>query len=121
MCVPMVDDPDSLILKMLREIRGKLDEHDARFVQIDGRFVRADERFEQLVAHLDVRFDDLEGRFDEMKLLVSHALGLSTANDIRLREHDGRLKSGEAWRQRVDQAVRDLTNRVGKLEEQGQS
>ena len=120
----MADDPDNLILRMLREIRGKLDEHDvklaqidARFAPIDGRFARIDAQFEQVVAHVDERFDDMDARFDDMKLLVSHALGLSTATDIRSREHDARLRSAEAWRQRVDQAVADLNRRIDKLEE----
>ena len=99
----MADDPDNLILRMLREIRGKLDEHDSkfarideRFAQIDARFARIDAQFEQLVTHMDQRFDDVDARFDDMKLLVSHALGLSTATDIRSREHDARMRSAEA-------------------------
>ena len=120
----MADNPDNLILRMLREIRGKLDEHDTkfarideRFAQIDARFARIDAQFEQVVAHMDQRFDDVDARFDDMKLVVSHALGLSTATDIRQREHDARMRSAEAWRQRVDQAVTDLNQRVKKLEE----
>ncbi len=127
----MADNPDNLILRMLREIRGKLDEHDTkfaqiigrfgeidgRFAQIDGRFARIDAQFEQVVTHMDQRFDDVDQRFDDMKLLISHALGLSTATDFRSREHDARIRSAEAWRQRVDQAVAELNQRVKRLEE----
>lgn len=110
----MVDEPESLVLRMLREIRGKLDEHDRRFEQIEQRFDAVDRRFE----HMDSRFDGLEERFDELRDVVTHAFGLTAANDVKLRQHTVRLKDADGWRQRTEETLTALDQRVGKLEDQ---
>lgn len=114
----MVDEPDSLVLRMLREIRGKLDEHDRRFEQIEQRFDAVDRRFEYVQQHVDSRFDGIEERFDELRDVVTHAFGLTAANDVKLRQHNVRLKDADGWRQRTEETLSALDRRVGKLEDQ---
>lgn len=100
----MVDEPENMTLRMLGEIRAKQDDHEKRF----------DARFDSL----ETRFDNLETRFEEMRLYVNHALGLGTANDIRLREHEARLKSEEARRKRMDADFAELERRLHKVEDE---
>lgn len=50
----MAEEPDNLVLRLLREIREKLDEQSDRFAAIDR----------------------LEKLFDEMRGYVNHALGM---------------------------------------------
>lgn len=64
----MPDEPENLVLVQLREIRSEL------------QGVRS-----KLEEH-DRRFDRIDRRFDDFHLLVNHALGLATANQIKTRE-----------------------------------
>jgi hypothetical protein len=57
----MANDADNLALVMLRDIRAKLDEHDARFDAIKKRF--------------DQRFDKVETEFETFKFQLTHIFG----------------------------------------------
>jgi acyl carrier protein phosphodiesterase len=102
----MANEPDSLVLVHLREIRATLAEHSARFDRIDDRFARIDDRFAQIderfvqvderfvqmearmdrrFAQMDKRFHRLEQRFDDLHAIVSHTFSLSTANSLKVR------------------------------------
>ena len=105
----MVEEADNLILRMLREIRSKLDEHDKRFAEIDQRLV-------MIVEHMDARFDEVDERFDDMRMVVSHGLGLATATDVRSRHQEARVKSQESWRVKVDDTLAKIDQRFRTLE-----
>lgn len=67
-------EPDNLMLRLLREIREKLDEQSDRFTAIDRCF------------------DRLEMRFDEMRGYINHALVMGVTSHLKGEEHDTRLK-----------------------------
>jgi len=60
-------EPDNLVLRLLREIRERLDEQSDRFAAIDRRF------------------DRLEKRFDETRRYADRVLGI------------GRIQQGLPW------------------------
>jgi septal ring factor EnvC (AmiA/AmiB activator) len=70
----MPDQPEDLTLRLLRDIRAKLDEHDKRFD-----------------AH-DKRFDTLEERMDDLRTSMTYGLGLAMHAQVR---HDGVAKKIE--------------------------
>lgn len=120
----MAAEADNLVLRLLREIRGKLDEHDrkfdaieGRFETIEGRFQAIDRRFDQLQQHVDQRFEAMDERFDELRDIVTHSFGLTSMHDVQLREHKARLRLSETWRQQTDASIARLEQRVGKLED----
>ncbi|MDY8109497.1 hypothetical protein U0C82_10135 [Fulvimarina sp. 2208YS6-2-32] len=63
----MADEPDNLILQMLRDIRSKLDDHDRRFDGVDRHFDDVNQRLEEIhetlytvagvAVHANVRHD----------------------------------------------------------------
>lgn len=112
----MADDPDNLVLRLLREIRSKLDQHDQRFEAIDRRFEAIDQRFEGIDQRFATIAEHLDERFDEQRDLMTHLLGVSSASDLQLRDHKVRFKDNDRWRQRVDVSLESLERRVGKLE-----
>jgi chromosome segregation ATPase len=145
----MANEPDSLVLVHLREIRATLAEHSARFdriddrfariddrfariddrfAQIDERFVQVDERFVQMearmdrrFAQMDKRFDRLEQRFDDLHAIVSHTFSLSTANSLKVREFDQRPQFSEGEQQRISGRVDELEHRLVKVEKKLES
>ena len=113
----MADEPDNLMLRLLREIRAeqheikaKLVEHDQRFVTIDQRFATMDQRFATMAEHIDERFD-------EMRDVLTHTLDMAGANDLKVREHNARLRDNDSWRQRTDASIATIESRLGKLED----
>jgi hypothetical protein len=95
----MAEEPDNLVLRLLREICAKQDEHDSRFTEIDKRFTEIDKRF------------------DEIRLYLNHTLGIGTANDLRLREHEAPLQAEEARRKRLEERWDEVERRLGKIED----
>lgn len=113
----MADEPDNLMLRLLREIRAELQEikakqaeHDQRFATIDQRFVTVDQRFVTMAEHIDERFD-------EMRDVLTHTFGLVGTNDLKLREHNARLRDNDSWRKRTDASIATIESRLGKLED----
>ncbi len=63
----MADEPINPVLVQLREIRSKLEEHDARFTQMDKRLM------------------SMEKQLRDIETEVTHSLGLGTASLTRMR------------------------------------
>jgi hypothetical protein len=99
----MVDEPDNMVLRMLREIRAKQDEHDVRFAKIDARFEQIDTRFDQV----DTRFDHIGKELEEVKFQVTYGLGVSSINHLKVRE--------------VDHRMTDFDTRLKRLEEKAET
>ena len=95
----MVDEPDNLVLIQLREMRG----------QLQGISTKLEEH--------DRRFDGIDKRFDDFHLLVSHALGVSTANHLKTREFDARHEETAARQRRMEARFEEIEQRLGKVEE----
>ena len=83
----MVDEPDNMVLRLLREIRATLDDHSARLARMDARFDRMDARFDQV----DARFDHVDKELEEVKFQVTYGLGVSSINNLKAREVDLRM------------------------------
>jgi len=94
----MPEEPDNLVLAMLRSIRGTLDDHSARFDAIEA--VLHDVRL-TVVRH-DLRFDALEERVEAIREGTVSAIGFAA----------------NAGRAHVDlrRQIADLARRVEKLE-----
>jgi hypothetical protein len=69
----MTDEPDNLVLVMLRDIRTKQDEHSARFERIEGRLV------------------GIEKQLDDYKKIVRYALGQSSETQFRQVQQESRI------------------------------
>lgn len=91
----MAEDSSNLILRLLRDIRGRLDEHDKRFDKMDQRF------------------DKIDHRLEEMHESMYTALGLAAHSNVR---HDLSRTELEALKQRVER-LEALEGRVRTLEE----
>lgn len=73
----MVDEPDNLLLRLLRDIRAKQDEHDKRFDAHDTRFDELHKAIEDwkettatgvgFAAHANIRTDALEKEIADLK------------------------------------------------------
>jgi hypothetical protein len=99
----MADEPENLVLVQLREIRATQAEHSARFDRVDARF------------------DQLDKRFDDFHLLVNHALGLGTANQVKARELEAEQEATKARQRRIDERHAEIERRLGKVEEKSDS
>ncbi len=99
----MADEPENLVLVQLREVRSEL----------QGIRTKLNEH--------DTRFDQLDKRFDDFHLLVNHALGLGTANQLKLRELDAAQEQAKARRQRMEERHAEIERRLGKVEETSDS
>ena len=106
----MADEPDNLMLRLLREIRAELQEIKGKQVEHDQRFATIDQRFATMAEHIDERFD-------EMRDVLTHTFGLVGTNDLKLREHNARLRDNDSWRQRTDASIATIESRLGKLED----
>lgn len=94
----MAEEPDNLVLQMLRAIRAKQDEHTARFEEMET--VLKEVRL--TVASHDLRFDALEERVELIREGTVTAIGYAA----------------QASRGHVElrQQLADLTRRVERLE-----
>ena len=94
----MADEPDNLVLQLLRGIRSTLDEHSSRFdaIEVVLREVRL------TVAGHDLRFDALDERIETIREGTVSAIGFAA----------------NAGRAHVDlrRQIADLARRVEKLE-----
>jgi hypothetical protein len=61
----MADEPDNLVLVMLRDIRAKQNEHSTNFERIE------------------TRLHDIEKQLDDYKKVVRYALGQSSETQFR--------------------------------------
>jgi ABC-type Fe3+-citrate transport system substrate-binding protein len=77
------DQPENLVLHLLREIRAKQDEHDRRFSEHDKHF------------------KDMRKDIEDMKTQIVFALGTTTSNHLRTSEL-------EAWRAEAERRQRDV-------------
>ena len=94
----MANEPDNLVLVHLREIRATLAEHSARFDLMDRRF------------------DQLGKRFEDFHEITSHALRLSTSNDLRMRNLDRRYEFSEGEQRRTTDRMDEFERRLWDLE-----
>jgi predicted membrane GTPase involved in stress response len=69
----MAKEPDDLVLRLLREIRAKQDEHT------------------RLLEEHSTRFTQLDARLDELNREMTYALGLGTRAVVKDKEQDTRL------------------------------
>ena len=69
----MAEEPDNLVLVLLREIRAKLDEHDRRFDEHDRRFDVQEKRF-----------DTLERMIREWQETTATSLGFAAHANMRI-------------------------------------
>lgn len=73
----MADEPDNMILRLLREIRAKQDEHSSALLQQGERLKLIDRRLDEvhetmytvagLAAHSNVRHDTVADRLDAVE------------------------------------------------------
>lgn len=87
----MAEDEDNLVLRLLREIRGKLEDHDGRF---DG---------------LGERMMGFERHAEDIKESVGYALGLSAHANVAYETTGQRLD-------RLMEEVRGPSARIDRLE-----
>jgi hypothetical protein len=76
----MAKEPDNLVMKMLIEIRGRLDKHEERFDKIDKRF------------------DQVDKKLEDMSETLAYSLGISMHANVR---HEGVQKKLDALEQRI--------------------
>lgn len=122
----MAREPENMTLRLLRDIRAQQDEIKAKLVEqeqqfqlVNQRFDAGDRRLEEFRQQVAARFDEVDERFDELRDVVTHNFGLAGANEVKLRQHNARLREADQWRQRTEESIAALERRVGKLEEPG--
>jgi hypothetical protein len=69
----MPDEPQNIVLVMLRDIRAKQDEHSAHFEQIEARL------------------GDVEKQLDDYKKIVRYSLGQTAETQLRQAEQESRI------------------------------
>ncbi|MBP0615041.1 hypothetical protein [Jiella mangrovi] len=77
----MADEPDNLVLQLLREIRATLDEHSEEFKSVGRRLDHIDQRLEEVhetlytvagaAVHANVRHDTVAERLKTLEERVS--------------------------------------------------
>ena len=82
----MANEPDNVVLALLREIRSKLDEHSTMLSGVDGR-----------IRHLEKQFDDLH-------VAVTYSLGQSSETQLK------QTRQGA----RIDELFAQLERLIGK-------
>jgi tetrahydromethanopterin S-methyltransferase subunit G len=95
----MANEPCSLVLVQLREIRAILAGHSEDFDQISKRL------------------DQMDRRFEDFHALTSHTLNLSTTNYLRMREFDQRHEMSEEGQRRISERMDEFERRLRKVEE----
>ena len=98
----MADEPESHTLRLLRDIRAKVEELGAVRAKLDEH---------------DKRFDRLDKQGDEMRQYVSYALGVGAMHGIKLREVDARQEEQVARDKRMDDLMAEIERRLKKVEE----
>jgi len=66
----MAKEPDNIVLKLLREIREKQDDHDKRFSKIDKKLDELSDSVTYalgLSAHANVRHEAVQKKIDEIE------------------------------------------------------
>ena len=94
----MVDEPETLMLRLLREIHAKQDDHDKRF----------DEH--------DKRFDRLERRHELTQYQVTHALGFAGMANLASQHTSASVAAIETWRHQLDTMMAKVKRRVDAME-----
>ena len=69
----MADEPQSIALVMLRDIRAKQDEHSGHFAQIEARL------------------GEVEKQLDDYKKIVRYSLGQSSETQLRQAQQESRI------------------------------
>lgn len=95
----MTNELDDLVIAHLREIHAELQ-------TIAGRLGEHNQRLERI-----------EKRFADTHSLISHTLGLATANQLKTRALEARYDASEAWRRGMDERLDRLERRLSKVEE----
>jgi hypothetical protein len=83
----MAKEPDNLVLKMLQEIRARLDKHEERFDRMDRRF------------------DDLDRMLDDMAGSLTYSLGFSMQANVRHESVQRKLDTLEQRVKRLEERV----------------
>ena len=87
----MTNDPDNIVLRLLRDIRSKLDEHDKRFDQTDKKL-------------------------DLMQFQQTHALGLAGMANLTAQHTGGRVDAIEERQRRLEETVAEVSRKVAAME-----
>ncbi len=95
----MADEPDNLVLKLLREMRTEI------------REIRSTQ------AEHTQKLDLLEKQGEEGRQYLAHALGLSTMNEMKLRAVDLQHMDFETRQKKTGEILADLQRRMSRLEE----
>lgn len=92
----MADEPDNLVLRMLREIRAKLDDHDKRFDR------------------LDKRFDDHDKSMELFRFQPTHTFGLAGMANLQAQQADAKADETAARQKRLDDDFKKLEELLSK-------
>lgn len=95
----MAQEPDNLVLSLLRDIRATLDVHTAKFVQIDKRFDAVDKRLDTLTAQ------------------VTYAFGVAGMANTQAGLVDSRVDEITDWKKQVDLKQAEFDRRLARVEE----
>ncbi len=116
----MADESDNLVLRLLREIRAGQEAMQARLDSHERRFDSIERGISDFRQQVEAAFETTDERFEELRHVMTHSVGLGTANEVRWRDHNARLKQTDLWRQQTDESIAALSRRVDKLETQRQ-
>ena len=94
----MPDEPDNLVLRLLREIRSKQDEHSAKMEDHDKRF------------------DRLDRRLGPMQFQLTHTFGLAGMSNLQAQRTDERVEQVEERQKRFDEMIAEFRRRVAEME-----
>jgi hypothetical protein len=89
----MADDPDSMVLRLLRDIRSKI---------------------EKLDDH-DKRFDKIEKKLDLTHFQLTHSLGLSGMANLQSQHTSERVESLEERQKRFEDGMAEIQRRVKEM------
>ena len=96
-----MDERNDLVLRMLRDIRtklDKLDEHDRRFDAIDARFA------------------DVDKQLETIKYQLTYSLGLSGTANLLVTQSSGRVDTLEQRQVRFEADMAELKRKMAEIE-----
>ncbi|BBE70741.1 hypothetical protein [Oharaeibacter diazotrophicus] len=83
----MGEEPDNIVLKLLREMRAEQIEQGRK------------------IDRLENRFDRMDKRFDELRHSVLYALGLGTSAGLRADEQEAKVDEIEARLNKIEELL----------------
>ncbi|WP_140940815.1 hypothetical protein [Prosthecodimorpha hirschii] len=83
----MADEPDNVVLKLLRELRAEQIEQGKK------------------MDRLELRLDRMDKRMEEQRHSVLYALGLGTSAGLRIEEHDAKFDEVQAKLDKIEELL----------------